>query len=138
MSVQEMLRSHPTAPAGEDQELIRCIEECLVCAQACTSCADASVAEDDVASLRLTIRLCLDCADVCESTGRVATRLTGNQSSPLAAMLEACADACRRSGEECERHAEHHEHCRLCADECKRCEEACRALIGALDAIKVA
>jgi hypothetical protein len=131
MSVQEMLGAHPTA-SGDDQLLIRCIEECLACTQTCTSCADSSIAADDVDPLRLSIRLCLDCADVCDATGRIATRLTGRQSAPIATVLEACVDACRRCGDECEKHAKHHEHHRLCAEECRRCEAACRALIDAM------
>jgi hypothetical protein len=132
MSVQEMLGAHPSAPAGDDQLLIRCIEECLACTQTCTSCADSSIAEDDVDPMRLSIRLCLDCADVCDATGRIAARLTGRPSAPITTVLEACVDACRRCGDECEKHAKHHEHHRLCADECRRCEAACRALIDAM------
>ena len=60
------------------------------------------------------------------------TRLTGRQSAPIATVLEACVDACRRCGDECEKHAKHHEHHRLCAEECRRCEAACRALIDAM------
>jgi hypothetical protein len=50
----------------------------------------------------------------------------------LRASVEACVEACRVSRDECERHALHHEHCRLCAESCRRCEEACRALLAAL------
>ena len=132
MSVREMLRAHPTPPAGEAQQLVRSIEECFACAQACTACVDASLGEDDVIALRQCIRLCLDCADVCDMTGRIATRLTGGRSASLATILELCAETCRRSSEECQKHAAHHEHCRVCADECKRCEEACREEIDAL------
>ena len=132
MSVQEMLAAHPTAAAGDERVLIRCIEECLACTQTCTSCADSSIAEDDIAPMVLSIRLCLDCANVCDTTLRVATRLTGRQSAPLASVLEACVDACRRCGDECAKHAQHHEHHRLCEAECRRCEEACRALIASL------
>src|SRR5689334_9743984 len=62
-----MRRKTPTPDA-----LIRCIEECSSCAQVCTSCADASLAEDDVQDLRQSIRLCLDCADICNATCTVA------------------------------------------------------------------
>jgi hypothetical protein len=40
-------------------------------------------------------------------------------------LLEVCAAACRTCAEECERHAGHHEHCRICAEACRRCERAC-------------
>ena len=132
MSVQEMIRLHPTASEGETQELIRCIEECLACGQTCTSCADSCLAEDAVASLRHCVRTCLDCADVCDATARVATRLTGGRSASLRTLLEACAEECRICGEECDKHAHHHEHCRVCAATCRSCEEACRAAIRAI------
>jgi len=129
LSVREIVLTHPTGPAGDLDSLVRCIEECLACAQACTACADADLAEDDVVEMRRCIRLCLDCADVCDATWRVATRLTDGRSPSLKKVLEACLDTCRHSRKECERHAPHHEHCRICAVVCKRCEDACQALI---------
>jgi len=50
----------------------------------------------------------------------------------LRATTAACETACRASGDECERHASHHEHCRLCAESCRLCAEACAALLVAL------
>ena len=40
--------------------------------------------------------------------------------------------ACRACGDECEKHAAHHEHCRLCAEVCRRCEQACRDLAATI------
>jgi hypothetical protein len=34
--------------------------------------------------------------------------------------------------EECERHADHHEQCRICAEQCRRCEDACSAVLDAI------
>ena len=83
-----------------------------------------------MADLRRCIRLDLDCADVCEVTGRVLSRQTEYDAELTRAVLEACASACRRCGAECESHAGMHEHCRICAEACRRCEEACEALLG--------
>jgi Domain of Unknown Function (DUF326) len=132
MTVQEMLRTHPIAPAGEALELARCIEECFACTQSCTACADACLGEDDVAELRRCIATNLDCADVCVATGRVMTRQTDSIVGLHRTMLETCADVCRTCAEECERHADHHDHCRVCAEACRRCEDACRAAMHAL------
>jgi hypothetical protein len=85
-----------------------------------------------VAQLIRCIRLNLDCADVCETAGRIASRQTEPQSEVTRAILGACAEACRRCAEECERHAAHHEHCRVCAEECRRCEQACRDAMAEL------
>ena len=46
--------------------------------------------------------------------------------------LEACAIACGACADECAKHADMHQHCRICADVCRRCEEACRRLLEVL------
>lgn len=132
MTVGEVIKTHPH-PTGIDREvLLRCIDDCFDCAATCTSCADADLGEDDVAELVRCIRLCLDCADVCDATGRIVTRQTEPDSGVIRATVEACATACRACAEECERHADHHEHCRICAATCRRCEQSCNDLLAAL------
>ncbi len=84
-----------------------------------------------VKELSRCIRLNLDCADICETTGRALSRQVGTDASVLRAFVQTCAEACRACGEECERHAEMHEHCRVCAEACRRCEQACNDLVGA-------
>jgi hypothetical protein len=122
--VTAMLETHPQATANE--ALAHCVQQCVTCELACTSCADACLAEDHVQELTRCIRLNLDCADVCDATGRVLTRQTSPEPTLTRSMLEACAQACRVCAEECERHD--HEHCRVCADACRRCEQACEDL----------
>ena len=126
--VSAMLETHPQATKNE--ALARCIQECVVCALTCTSCADACLAEEAVTELVRCIRLDLDCADVCEATGRMLTRQTSFEPELARPLLVACAQACRVCAEECERHAEemNMEHCRLCAEACRRCEQACEDL----------
>jgi hypothetical protein len=129
----EMLQTYPQDLGGIDREkLVACIEACVECAQACTACADACLAEEMVADLRRCIRTNLDCADVCDTAGRVLTRRTDPDADVTRAVLEACATACRACGDECGSHAEMHEHCRVCAESCRRCEQACRDLLAAL------
>lgn len=126
MHVREMLSTHPDVGGSIADSLLRCIEECYGCAQTCTACADACLAEDMVADLRQCIRLNLDCADACLATGAMASRRTGTNEQVLHTMIAACAEVCRVCGEECRRHANMHEHCRICATACERCGEACR------------
>jgi hypothetical protein len=102
------------------------------CAQACTACADNCLSEPTVAELAKCIRLNLDCADVCTATLRVASRQTEYDANVTRPLVEACVAACRSCGDECERHAEMHEHCRVCAEACRRCERACRDLLAAM------
>jgi hypothetical protein len=125
MQAQEMISTHPQARGRVNDAFIRCIEECYSCAQTCTSCADACLAEDMVKDLRQCIRMNLDCADVCNVTGRIMTRRTGSDEELARRILDSCAAACRLCGEECARHAKQHEHCRICAEACHRCMQAC-------------
>jgi hypothetical protein len=128
-----MLDAYPADLGDVDkQALAECIQECFDCAQACTACADACLSEKMIAELAKCIRTDLDCADICEATGRVLSRHTGYDANVTAAALESCIAACKACGDECARHANMHEHCRICADACRRCEEACQRLLVAL------
>ena len=129
----EMLRTYPGDLGGIDREaLTACIEECFTCAQACTACADACLSEQMVAELVKCVRTNLDCADICDTTGRVLSRHTGYDANLTRTMVEACLTAWQACGDECERHAAMHEHCRICAEACRRCERACRDLLATL------
>ena len=128
-----MLETYPKDLGGVDRgKLLACIEACVECAQACTACADACLSEDTVADLRKCIRSDLDCADVCDTTGRVLSRHTGYDANLTRAVFEACATACKACGDECASHADMHEHCRVCAEACRRCEQACNELLAAM------
>ena len=132
-TAEKMLDTYPADLGGVDKEaLARCVEACFECAQACTACADACLSEDAVAELVKCIRTNLDCADICDTTGRVLSRHTGYDANLTRSVVEACAAACKSCGDECERHADMHGHCRVCVDACRRCEEACRTLLATL------
>lgn len=130
--VRSMLDAHPW-PGNVDRDVLaRCIEACVDCAATCTSCADACLSEDMVAELRKCIRLDLDCADVCEATARVLTRQTEYDAPTSKAQLEACREVCGTCADECEKHVDMHEHCKLCAEACRDCEQACAELLSAM------
>jgi hypothetical protein len=126
MVVREMLETHPVRPEVDMLSLAECIEHCYECAQSCVICADACLGEDQLDMLIRCIRLNQDCADVCDATGRLLSRVTTANWSLLLSQLQTCADACKACGDECEKHADRHEHCRICAEACRRCEDACR------------
>jgi hypothetical protein len=129
--IAEMLEAYPKDLGNVDRDrLTACIEECGDCAQTCTACADACLSEDGVADLTKCIRTDLDCADICQTTARVLSRHTGYDANLTRAVLQACSVACRSCGDECDRHAGMHEHCRVCAEACRRCETACNDLLA--------
>jgi hypothetical protein len=133
MPVREMLSTHPAERHDLDPERLRaCVEACVACAQACTTCADACLTEDDVAGLTDCIRANLDCADMCEATGRFLSRYAGQPTNLVRAFLDTCAAACRTCAEACEKHSSMHEHCAVCARACRDCEQACRSLVDTL------
>jgi len=132
MTIRDMLAAHPRPSAPDRDLLVRCIEECIDCAATCTSCADADLAEPEVLEMVRCIRLCLDCADACDATRNIVIRQTEPDLGVLRAEIDACAVACRACAEECDKHAAHHEHCRICAEVCRRCERACRDLLAAI------
>ncbi|MGW7436771.1 four-helix bundle copper-binding protein [Streptomyces sp. NPDC054849] len=39
---------------------------------------------------------------------------------------------CKTCADECGRHANMHEYCRVCAEACRSCEQACNEPLGAL------
>jgi hypothetical protein len=124
---RQMLDTYPRDFNVDAGVLAAAIEALSDCAQACTACAD-----DCLSELTKCIRLNLDCADVCTATLRVVSRQTEYDANVTRPLLQACVAVCKSCGDECERHAEMHEHCRVCAEACRRCEQACNDLLAAM------
>ena len=74
--------------------------------------------------------LTFTCRQVASATR--ASRLAEYDPGVTRPLLEACVAVCQSCGDECDRHAPHHAHCRVCAEACRRCEQACRELLEAL------
>jgi len=100
------------------------------CIQACIADTDADLSEKDLADMVRCVRLCMHCTDVCAATAGVLSRPAEYDPNVVRPLLESCVAICKSCGDECERHARHHEHCRICAEACRRCESACRKLLG--------
>ena len=120
-----MLDTYPRTVGIDADMLAAAIDALNDCAQACTADVDADLSEQNLTEMVTCIRLCLHCADVCTATaGSPAARRKRRQRHQAAAA--ACAAVCKSCGDECERHARMHEHCRFSAEACRRCEQACR------------
>jgi len=129
---RQLLDAYPGTLSADAGMLAAAIDALSDCAQACIADADADLREQDLAEMVTCIRLCLDCTDVCTATLGVVSRQTASDAAVTGPLLEVCIAICKSCGDECERHARHHPHCRVCAEACRRCEQACRGLLGAL------
>ena len=128
----QLLDSYPRTFNLDAGLLASTIDALTDCAQACTADADDDLGEPQVAEMVKCIRLCLDCADICTTTSSVTSRQTDYDANITRPLLEACIAACKSCGDECERHASMHAHCRICAEACRRAEQASRELLNAM------
>jgi len=88
----------------------------------CHQCASACLEEKEVESLKVCIRLDLECAAVCRSTAEIMMM----EGSYVDTFCQLCADICTACAEECEKHTQMGmEHCRVCAEACRQCAEEC-------------
>jgi Domain of Unknown Function (DUF326) len=129
---RQLLDTYPGTLNADAGVLAATLDALSDCAQACLADADDDLREQDLTEMVKCIRLCWDCADVCTATLGLVSRQTAYDASVTKPLLEACIATCKSCGDECERHAQHHEHCRVCEQACRRCEQACRELLDAL------
>jgi hypothetical protein len=127
-----MLETHSGALNADTGVLAAAIDALSDCAQACAADVDADLNEPNLAEMAKCIRLCLDCVDVCTATVGVISRPIQYDPNAANLLLQACVAICKTCGDECERHAGMHAHCRVCEEACRRCEGACRELLGVM------
>jgi len=104
----------------------------LVCAKACDDCSRhcelcsahcAKLVADGQKDHLDTLRLCQDCAAICQAASRVTAK-----DGPMSDLIVAgCAEACKRCGEACEKHPGD-PLMKRCAEECRSCEKVCREM----------
>jgi hypothetical protein len=129
---RQMLDTYPRTFNPDADVLAAAIDALSDCSQACTADIDADLSEQDLTEMVRCIRLCLNCVDICTATTGIISRLAEYDARVTRPLLEACIAICNSCGDECERHAHHHEHCRICAEACRRCEQACRELLATM------
>lgn len=101
------------------QVMQACMDACAACEQACTVCSTQTM---DCAPA------CMNCADMCNTMMRSMMRMQGMTPAVMMSMLDACIAMCRMCMEECMKHAEHSDVCRMCAQACRACMDACMAV----------
>lgn len=127
--MEKMLKAHPRQQNMDLQAMLECVNACFDCSQLCTACADACLGEENIQPLIRCIRLNQDCADICATTGRMLVRLNRPDWAVIRSQLQACTAACHECGNECEHHADMHEHCKICLEACRDAEESLKNLL---------
>jgi hypothetical protein len=116
----------PLPGPGVDPQMplfVICAQTCDDCARICDMCSIhcARMLSEGKKEHFQTLRLCQDCAEICSATARVAAK-----DGPLSDLMYlACADACKRCGDACEKFASD-PMMNKCVQECRRCEKMCR------------
>ena len=119
-SVGSPLTSSTRGPIpGARQRVDRCIEACVTCAEACRACVDAAT---DSANTAEIVRVCLDCALLCEFC--ITDMRNGSPLLIYSSRMSACA--CELCALGCDQHET--EPCTRCAETCRQCAHECREL----------
>jgi hypothetical protein len=124
-----MIAAHPDVQGDVNEGLVTAARHAMLCSLFCTSCADACVAEP--MEMTSCIRTCLDCAEICAATARLAVRRAAQDIAMLRLQLSTCIEACELCAAECARHD--HEHCKLCETMCRECAGDCRAALPSVN-----
>lgn len=105
---------------------MECAKACDDCARTCDACAAhcAKLIAGGKSQHLVTLQTCADCAAVCKA----ASCITARKGPFSDAICTACAEACKRCGDACEKFKDD-EMMRQCAQECRRCEKACRDML---------
>ncbi|NLE28219.1 MAG: four-helix bundle copper-binding protein [Phycisphaerae bacterium] len=127
--LEKIIKAHPRQSNMDLQAMLDCVNACFECSQICTVCADACLGEEHIQPLIRCIRLNQDCADICATTGRMLVRLNCPDWAIIRSQLQACTAACHKCGNECELHAQMHEHCKICLEACREAEATLKDLL---------
>ena len=107
-----------------------CLKACADCAKSCEMmfhhCFKLT-AQGEKGHAK-SAQIALDCADFCGLSAKLIARM-----SPMMAIsCTACAEACKKCGDECSKSdmAEMKE----CAEVCRKCEQSCREMAKAMQA----
>lgn len=112
-----MSKTHP--------DLDRCIGDCLDCARSCYETITHCLKLGGEHAGPQHITALLDCAQLCEAA--VALMARGSESHPQ--VCAACADACDRCAEECEKFPDDRMMAE-CAAICRQAARSCRTMAG--------
>jgi hypothetical protein len=105
-----------------------CSKQCDDCARVCDTCSAhcTTMIADGKKEHVATLKLCQDCASICA----VASRIVAKDGPMSDLICTACADACKRCGDACEKQSGD-PIMKSCSEECRKCEKTCREMLKA-------
>ena len=131
--LDQLLSTHHGQFPINESRLIEIVDGIYECAKTCATCADACLGEDDPKAQAACITSCQNCGEVCLTTARVLSRVTGFNREAVRPLVEACRQICRNCAEECANHAAEMEHCGVCAEVCRNCADAWQTFLQELE-----
>jgi hypothetical protein len=105
---------------------MKCAKACDDCGRVCDACAGhcAIMLADGKKDHFTTLQTCADCATACKAASCIVAR-----QGPFSDLIcTACADACKRCGDACDKFKSD-QMMKECADECRKCEKECRQML---------
>lgn len=132
-STMQMMQMHAKDMAMPDIDMSMlqdCIEACSACEQACTMCASCMMGDEAGGAMHM--EMCMNTADACNTMMRMMMRPSGMHVESMMAMLSATIMQCNACADECMKHADMHEDCKMCAEVCRQCAVACQKVMDAM------
>ncbi len=114
------------AEHDHNDHYMQCAKACDDCGRICDACSAhcAKLVADGKKEHLTTLQTCADCATACKAASCIVAR-----KGPFSDIIcTACADACKRCGDACEKFKDD-PMMKQCADECRKCEKACREML---------
>ena len=129
-AMQMMDNHQKDMPAsGMDMAMMQeCIEACSACEQACTTCAGMMTGAD----MARCANMCMNAADTSHTMMRMMMRPNGMHMDSFTAMVQATMAMATACAEECMKHADMSDDCRMCAEVCRQCAMAMQKMADAL------
>ena len=126
--VVSMVVFSPHSVTDEKQKGVydECAKACNDCQRACDACGGhcAMLVSEGKKEHLKTLQTCQDCATLCSAAASIVARM-----GPFSdTICTACAEACKRCGDECEKHS-HDSIMKKCAEECRKCANACNEML---------
>lgn len=117
----QMLQARPDPRGVDHAALAEALEALNDVALAATNCADSCLVVEP--PMVACVQVCSDAADVAAATARVLSR-SGPTVEGSRRLVDAAAMVLSECADECERHIDVHQHCRVCADACRRAQRS--------------